>query len=286
MIAWFGTGILGSGFVRALRRRGEHVRVWNRTFAKAQRLEADGARAFEDEVEVVRGAARIHLCVSDDAAVDSILERACPGFAADVVVIDHTTTSASGTAARVERWAARGVVFVHAPVFMGGPNALASTGIMLVSGPPERVARVRPMLEAMTGKLVDLGPRPDAAAAFKLLGNLFLMFLTTGLSDFLMLAKATGVAPDQAAKLFDEFNPGATIGGRLKRMLDGAFEPPSWELTMARKDAQIMLDEVARAGLALAVLPAIASRMDAVIASGFGGHDWTVVARDALAREP
>jgi 3-hydroxyisobutyrate dehydrogenase len=97
-----------------------------------------------------------------------------------------------------------------------------------------------------------------------------------------MLAKATGVAPEQAATLFDAFNPGTTIGARLRRMLDGKFEQPSWELAMARKDARIMLDEVARADLALAVLPAIAARMDTVIGEGFGAHDWTVLAKDAL----
>src|SRR5687767_4957587 len=134
----------------------------------------------------------------------------------------------------------------------------------------------------MTGKLVELGARADAAAAFKLLGNLVLMFLTTGLADFLMLAKATGVAPEDAAKLFDVFNPGVTIGARMKRMLDGNFEQPSWELAMARKDARIMLEEAERAGLPLAVLPAIAARMDTVIDEGHGGHDWTVLAKDAL----
>jgi 3-hydroxyisobutyrate dehydrogenase len=97
-----------------------------------------------------------------------------------------------------------------------------------------------------------------------------------------MLAKATGVAPGDAATLFDSFNPGVTIGARMKRMLDGNFDQPSWELQMARKDARIMLDEAARAGLPLAVLPAIAARMDAVIAEGHGAHDWTVLAKDAL----
>jgi 3-hydroxyisobutyrate dehydrogenase len=51
---------------------------------------------------------------------------------------------------------------------------------------------------------------------------------------------------------------------------------------MARKDARIMLEETERANLALAVLPAIAARMDTVIAEGFGAHDWTVLAKDAL----
>ena len=282
MIAFFGMGMLGSGFVRALRRRSEEVRVWNRTHAKAMALEADGARAFEDPADAARGATRVHLTLSDDAAVDDVLERARPGFAKDVVIVDHTTTSASGTATRAARWKERGVAFVHAPVFMGPQNALDSTGIMLVSGDAARVESLTPALSAMTGKLHNLGERPDAAASFKLLGNLFLMFLTTGLADLLALAKALDVTPADASKLFDMFNPGATVGARMKRMTDAKFEDASWELSMARKDARIMMEEAARKQVPLAVLPAIAARMDAVIAEGHGSDDWTVLAKDAL----
>ena len=282
MIAFFGMGMLGSGFVRALRRRGEAVQVWNRTHSKAQALEADGARAFALPADAARGAARIHLSLSDDAAVDDVLERAREGFAPGVFVVDHSTTSASGTAARAKRWEERGVAFLHAPVFMGPQNALESTGLMLASGDPARVEALTPALSAMTGKLTNLGPRPDAAAAFKLMGNLFLMFLTTGLADMLALAKAMEVSPADASKLFDMFNPGATVGARMKRITDAKFSEPSWELSMARKDARLMLEEAERAGVPLAVLPAIAARMDAVIAAGHGGDDWTVIAKDSL----
>jgi 3-hydroxyisobutyrate dehydrogenase len=282
MIAFFGMGMLGSGFVRALRRRGEEVQVWNRTHAKAQALEAEGARAFASPADAARGAARIHLSVSDDAAVDDVLERAREGFVPGVVLVDHTTTSASGTAERVKRWAERGVTFIHAPVFMGPQNALDSTGIMLVSGDAAQVEALTPALSAMTGKLSNLGPRPEAAAAFKLMGNLFLMFLTTGLSDLLSLAKAMDVSPTDASKLFDIFNPGATIGARMKRITDANFGDASWELSMARKDARIMLEEAERASVPLQVLPAIAARMDAVIAAGHGSDDWTVLAKESL----
>jgi 3-hydroxyisobutyrate dehydrogenase len=277
-------GMLGSGFTRALRRRGEDVHVWNRTLAKAQALEADGARAFPLPADAARGAERIHLSLSDDAAVDDVLERAREGFAPGVVIVDHTTTSASGTAARAKRWEERGVAFLHAPVFMGPQNALESTGLMLVSGDPARALALSPALGAMTGKLSNLGERPEAAAAFKLMGNLFLMFLTTGLSDMLSLAKAMDVSPEDASKLFDMFNPGATIGARMKRITDAKFSDASWELSMARKDARIMLEEAARANVPLAVLPAIATRMDEVIAAGHGSDDWTVLAKDALQR--
>lgn len=286
MIAFFGTGMLGSGFVRAWRKRGEQVAVWNRSADKATALEAFGAKAFDDPAEAAHSATRIHLSLSDDAAVDDVLERARPGLERDVVIVDHTTTSATGTAARAARWKERGIAFVHAPVFMGPQNALESTGVMLVSGDPAVIEPIKPALELMTGKLLELGARPDASAAFKLMGNCFLMFLTTGLAEMLMLAKATGIAPEDALKLFESFNPGATIGVRAKRMLDGKWQEPSWELGMARKDARLMLEEVARANLTLSVLPSIADRMDRVIAEGHAKSDWTVLAKDALTREP
>ncbi len=282
MIAFLGMGLLGSNFVRALRRRGEDVHVWNRTPARATALEAEGAKAFADAAEAVRGATRVHLTLSDDAAVDDVLERARPGFAADVIVIDHSTTSAAGALARMTRWRERGITFVHAPVFMGPQNARESTGLMLLSGPRPLVESLRPLLAPMTGKLVDLGERPDAAAAFKLLGNLFLICMTTGLAEMLALAKALGVPPAEAASLFDNFNPGGTIPSRIKRMTDAAFADPSWELRMARKDARLMLDVASDAGVPLSVLPAIAARMDAVIAQGHGEQDWTVIAQDAV----
>src|SRR5262245_8220390 len=117
MIAFFGTGLLGAGFVRAALRRGEQVQVWNRSHEKAKALEADGAKAFEQPADAARAATRIHVVLSDDAAVDDVLERARKGFAAGVTIVDHTTTSPRGTSERAARWASRGIAFQHAPVF-------------------------------------------------------------------------------------------------------------------------------------------------------------------------
>jgi len=278
MITFFGAGLLGSGFVRALRRRGETVHVWNRTAARARLLEADGAKAFDDPAEAARGATRVHLSLSDDAAVDETLERARPALDAHVTIVDHTTTSVTGTAARAARWAERGIELQHAPVFMGPQNALESTGLMLASGDRARFDRLAPELQKMTGKLVYLGDQPERAAALKLAGNLFLMFFTTGVVEMMSFAKAIGVPPAEAAALFEHFNPGATLPARVKRVLDAAFQPPSWELAMARKDARLMLEEAP----GLPMLPAIAAEMDKWIARGFGNHDWTVMAMDAI----
>jgi 3-hydroxyisobutyrate dehydrogenase len=283
MITILGTGLLGSGFARGLCTKGEQVRVWNRSREKALALEPFGATAVVDPVEAVRGADRTHVVLSDDAAVDAVLAAAAPGFGVGALVFDHSTISTAGARERTARWRDRGVIYQHAPVFMGPQNAAENTGIMLISGERAIVARVAPLLTPMTGKLVDLGARVDAAAAFKLLGNLFLIALSAGFTDMLALAKAMDVTPSQVAGLFEYFNPGAAVPARFKRMTDADYDHPTWELDMARKDVRLMQAEAASAGVALSMLPSVAALMDRFIAEGHGHADWTVVARDFVA---
>jgi 3-hydroxyisobutyrate dehydrogenase len=165
---------------------------------------------------------------------------------------------------------------------MGPQNAHDSSGLMLVSGARDRVDPIKAQIEKMTGKVIDLGDRVDAAAAFKLFGNCFLMFFTGGLAEVFTLARALDVEPAQAATLFAAFNPGNMIGARIERMLGGDWQKASWELAMARKDARLMLEEGERGGYPLHFLPSIAARMDEYIAKGHGASDWTVIAKEAV----
>ncbi len=282
MIAFLGTGLLGSNFVRALLQKGESVQVWNRTPAKAQALEAYGAKAFGTPGEAVRGADTIHLTLKDDASVDQVLAQASAGLKPGATIIDHTTTSMPGAIDRTRRWAEAGFPYQHAPVFMGPQNALDSTGTMLVSGDQDLIARLEPALARMTGKVLNFGPEPGRAAAMKLLGNCFLVALTAGTADTLSLAKSLDVPLADLTTLFSTWNPGALLPARLQRMSGGDFSKPSWELSMARKDTQLFLEAADRAGRHLAVIPAIAVEMDKWIARGHGGDDWTVIAKDAV----
>lgn len=283
MIAFLGMGLLGSNFVRALRRRGEPVQVWSRAGEKARALAADGAVPGATPAEAVRGAARVHLTLSDDASVDAVLEAARPGLAPGAALVDHSTTSPEGARARVARWHDLGHPFQHAPVFMGPQHALESTGLMLASGDRARFDELAPALERMTGRLAWLGPDEGRAAALKLVGNLFLMAMSVGLVDALALGQALGVPPAEAGALFDLFNPGAFVPARVQRILAGQHDHPSWTLEMARKDARLMEEAAGAGGAGLALLPALAAALDRSLAEGLGAKDWMVIARD-LAR--
>jgi len=282
MKAFLGMGLLGSNFVRAMRRKDIEVQVWNRTSAKASALEQYGARPFEDVAAAVKGADTIHITLKDDSTVDDVLAKAEPGLMPGAMIIDHTTISKDGAIARTVAWNAKGFTYLHAPVFMGPSNALDGSGYMLVSGDQQVIAKVQEELSAMTGKLINLGPEEGKAAAIKLLGNLFLIAFTAGISDMLALAKVFGVSSDDLLGLFNSWNPGASLPARLKRIASGSFEQPSWELSMARKDAGLMISAADGGGGHLAVIPSVAAEMDKWIQKGYGNYDWSVIAKDNL----
>jgi 3-hydroxyisobutyrate dehydrogenase len=280
-IAFLGTGLMGTGFVRRARANGLAVRAWNRSAAKAQALAAQdaGVTACATVAEAVRGAERIHLSLADDTSVDAVLEPLAGTLPAGTWLIDHTTTAVRPTAERVARWDARGVRFVHAPVFMAPANCAEGTGLMLISGDPARHAALQSALQAMTGKLVDLGPQPERAAAFKLFGNLTLLSILGILGDVGRLAAAVGIDMKDAFSLFEHFNPGQTLPQRAKRISSGQYTPPSFEMAMARKDLRLMVEEAARGGQTLVMVPALAALLDAGIARGEGALDVAAAVR-------
>ena len=276
-VAFLGTGLMGSAMIEAMLRRGDEVRAWNRTLERARPLEKLGARLASTPAEAARGAERVHLLVSDDAAVDAVLEQARSGIGRDALVVDHSTVSPAGTAARSRACEARGIAFLHAPVFMGPQQCREATGLMLCAGPEDRFERAAPALRPMTGKLWYLGARPDVAAAYKLLGNAMLLVIVGGLADVYQLAAQLGIPATEAHGLFTSFKPGGVIDGRGKNMAEGNFKP-TFELVMARKDVRLMLE--AAGGAPLTLLPALAARMDEVIARGHGAEDVGVIAAD------
>ncbi len=278
-IAFFGAGLMGAGFVRRMLENGHQVNVWNRDPAKATALEIDGAHAFAEAAEAIKDVERIHLSLSDDDAVDSVLEPLADAVPAATTIIDHTTTAPTLTVERIARWAGRGKVFLHAPVFMTPANTREGIGMMLVSGDPGQIAAVLPELETMTSRVINLGAKPGVAAAFKLFGNLAIIGMMGVVGDVVRLAHAAGVAPVDAVALFRQFNPGELLASRAAKVASGPYDPPSFTAQMARKDVRLMIDEAARHDVALALMPSVAALYDEAIARGEGGRDHTAAFR-------
>ena len=278
-IAFLGTGRLGAGFVQAALGRGDRVTVWNRTAEKAQALAAFGATVAATPADAVKGAERVHLVLSDDDAVESVIADCRGALPKDTIIVDHTTTLPALTAARATRLNAEGVKYLHCPVFIGPAAARLARGNILVAGPQALFDAVKPALEKQAARVVYYGERPDLAAVIKLVGNAYLIGTGAVMADFMSIARNAGVSAEHAMSLFDFFDPANIVQTRGVSMMKGDFTP-SFELTMARKDVRLMIE--AAGDRPLAALPSLAARMDALIAAGHGGEDFAVLAIDAV----
>ena len=273
-IAFLGTGLLGSGLAEAAAARGDQITVWNRSIDKARALEPFGIRVAASPADAVRGAARVHLVLKDDAVVDEVVAALRPGLAPNAIVIDHTTTQPALTAERATRLNAAGVRYLPGPVFIGPAAARAGQGIILASGRQVLFDEVKEALQRMAPRVEYFGERPDLAAVYKLCGNAIIIGLSSIVADVFAVAGGSGVAPEDALRLLDFFNPAAIMTGRGRNMAKGNFAP-AFELVMARKDVRLMMETAN--GTPLITLPAIAARMDALIEAGLGGQDLGVI---------
>lgn len=280
-IAFLGTGLLGGAFAEAAAKRGDSVTAWNRSAEKVHALAAFGVKAAATPADAVRGAARVHIVLKEDAVVDEVVAAARPGLSPDAVLIDHSTTLPKLTAERFARLQAQGVGYLHCPVFMGPPAARNAQGLMLASGPRPLFERVHADLAKMTGRLEYLGERTDLAAAEKLLGNALIIGTWAVLADVLTLGNACGVDAADTVKLVGSIDMNAMMQRRAPSMSTGDFTP-NFELAMARKDVRMMLEAIG--ARPLATLPGIAARMDRLIAEGHGERDAGVLSIDAVRR--
>ena len=279
MKAFLGMGLLGSNFVKAMRAKGEEVKIWNRTHSRAEALTDTGAIICDSAAEAVKGVKYIHIAVKDDAAVDEVLEAAKNGMEPGAIIIDHTTTTKEGAINRTAYWKNKGFIYQHVPVFMGPANALTSTGFMLLSGDENITKDLTKILSPMTGKILQLGPEIGKAAAVKLMGNSFLVSFVFSLREALKVGAALDLQPNDLINLLKDWNPAMMTEARLKKMTAEDHTEASWELAMARKDTGLFIDAASHKNIDLTLLPHIAEVMDHFIAAGFSNHDWTVVNR-------
>jgi len=280
-IAFLGIGLLGSAFAEAAAKRGDTVTAWNRSPDKVRALASFGVKAAASPAEAVRDATRVHLVLKDDAVVEQVLAVARAALRPDAVIIDHTTTLPALTAVRAQRLAADGLRYLHCPVFMGPPAARNAQGSMMVAGPRQLFDSVKTELAQMTGRLEYLGERADLAAANKLFGNAMILGVSAVMADVLTMAQATQVDPEDAIKVFKLIDLNMMLAGRGTNMAKGNFTP-TFELAMARKDVQLMLETAG--DRPLAALPSLAARMDHLIAAGHGAQDCSVLGIDAVGR--
>jgi 3-hydroxyisobutyrate dehydrogenase-like beta-hydroxyacid dehydrogenase len=165
-IGFIGLGTMGEPIANNLRKAGHDVTVWNRSPAKASHIVSKGGRLAASARACATGRDLVFTCVSDERALDAVLEGpegVLAGLAEGDVLVDLSTAGVQAARAVTERAARRGARFVACPI-LGSKAAAEQAQIVLVAGGPEPAReRARPALHAVSARLFELDEAPHAA---------------------------------------------------------------------------------------------------------------------------
>ncbi|MBO9572891.1 MAG: NAD(P)-dependent oxidoreductase, partial [Chitinophagaceae bacterium] len=100
------------------------------------------------------------------------------------------------------------------------------------------------------------------------------------ISDLVTLADSYNILATDLSMLIELLNPATVALGRLRKITSKTFDQPSWELSMARKDARLMMEQAATVNKQLIVIPAVAEKMDMWLKKGYAKNDWTILSQD------
>ncbi len=200
-VAFLGLGIMGHAMATNLVRAGHEVTVWNRTPGKL----VEGAGVAPTPAAATQGAEVVWLCVSDTAAVETILfgpDGVEQSLLEGMIIADSSTISPSATVKFAERVRSKGAAYVDAPMTGSKIGAANGTLIFMVGGDEVTLDRLGPLFAAMGKKIFRMGPIGKGQAT-KLAMNLQIALIFEGFAEALTLATKLGVDARQLVSLIE-----------------------------------------------------------------------------------
>ena len=278
VVAFLGTGRMGGPMAANLARAGFGVRVWNRTASRAQALAADGAVVAASPADAARGTTVVITMLADGPATEQAatgptgLLTANPG----TIWVQMATVGIQWTARLADLAAARGLVFVDAPVSGSEGPARAGQLSILASGPDQVRDVLAPVFGVLGRATAWLGPAGHGTRA-KLVLNNWLTDLTEATAETLSFARRLDLDPAEIVDLLQSTPLGAPYAVQKARsMLAGDFSP-AFALRLALKDAELAAQAAQASGATLTLTGALLPRWRDTAASGHADDDLSAV---------
>lgn len=280
-IGFVGLGAMGLPMALNLRKAGFAVRGFDLNPAARAALAAAGGTIAASAAEAAGGLDVLVLMVVNAAQVEAVLfeDGAAAALAEGGTVIVMATCPPRAVAAIAARIEAMGRRLVDAPVSGGVAGAIAAGLTIMAAAAAPVFAAIRPVLKAMGGKIVHVGPEPGQGAMVKTVNQLLCGVHLAAAAEALALASRVGV---DAAVMLDIVGGSAASSWMLRdrgpRMLQADPEVTS-AVDIFVKDLGIVM-EAGRDTKAALPLAALAHQMFlAASAQGHGKADDSQVIR-------
>jgi len=279
-IGFVGLGTIGEPIANNLRKAGHDLTVWNRTPSKAAHIVSKGGKLAGSARECATGRDLVMTCVSDEEALDAVLEGpdgVLEALRDGEVLVDLSTAGVRAARSVSVRVAARGAGFVACPV-LGSRSAAEQAQLVLVAGGPAVAReRARPALHAVSARIFVLEDAAQAAL-MKLCVNAIGGAMITGFGEALALGQAGGVPVAKLVEVLQAssfHSPLYLMKGELVEQRDWA---PRFAIALAEKDQRLAQEAAADLGAKTPVNEAVRRVFADAAQSGRADKDIAAVA--------
>jgi 3-hydroxyisobutyrate dehydrogenase-like beta-hydroxyacid dehydrogenase len=274
---------MGAPMAGHLASAGHSVSVYNRTPSRAlEWVAAHGHQAFPTPAEVAGESDVVFLCVGNDDDVrqvmlgeNGILDGAHDGL----IVVDHTTTSATLARDMYESCAAHGVVFLDAPVSGGQAGAQGGTlTVMCGSVSVDEFTAVATIISAYSRSCVRLGGIGSGQLT-KMVNQICIAGLVQALSEGVAFAEHAGL---DAHAVIDVISQGAAQSWQMQNrghtMVDGQFDF-GFAVEWMVKDLKYVVEEARRNGSTIPVTQTVLGFYEELVQDGDARKDTSSLIR-------
>ncbi len=257
-VGFIGLGLMGFSMACRLRDRGHEVIVYNRSREKALKFVKEcGGEAVESPEAVGKAAEVVHVMVSDNEAVASVLLGSGGLLNSPVkhVILSSTITPQFSSTIKM---AVEGPdrKYTEAPVLGSVSEAREGKLTTYVGGRPEDVSI--PTLKDLSEEVIYVGEVPKASALKLAVNNLFLSILAS-LAESTALAVGWGIDLSEFLGYLKKTWMEGIVKRYEKRGFDESF-PTRFPMRLAAKDLRYAAQALQRACLP-SVLSSAASEL-------------------------
>lgn len=221
-LGYVGLGAMGGALARRLMLSNK-LRVLDLRPAVVAEFADNGAIPAQDGASLARECDVVLLCLPRSANVrDAIFGPGglAEGLEPGKIVIDQTTGNPDETRAMAAELAERGITMIDAPVSGGPAGAEAGTIAIMVGGPAETFAMVKPYLETISPNVVHCGDTGNGHVV-KLVNNTIAACNRLGMLEAVAMGRKYGLSLET---MNDVINKSSGRSAATERVLPAMIE--------------------------------------------------------------
>lgn len=278
-VGLIGLGAMGIGMAHNLAKAGLLSAIYNRTENKAKQLSTQlNIPFYQSPQHLAEHTDIVLICISADQDVLDIIEAISPSLQQNAVVVDMSTVSNETAIEAAAILAKNQIDFLDAPVSGGVEGSNKGTLSMMVGGNKVALEKVRPVLEAISSRIIHMGPMGSGQST-KAVNQIMAAGINQAVTEALAFAQAQGLDMEKA---IDVVSGGAAgnwfLQHRGKSMTNDRFEP-GFKLALHHKDLKICQKMAKKSATEISLVDKTIGDYEILMAQGFGDEDISALYR-------